>query len=413
MSNNLQSSRRTFIASAGSLAATAGIAAQNTESHHSNALNGSEGSVMTSVDNDPSRGSNIDLAPPDKQPPDLKLPKATDRKVGFAIVGLGVLSLEEVLPAFAETQHSSCVALVSGHADKAAQVAKFYGVKPDAIYDYENYDRLSENREVEAIYIVLPNNMHAEYTIRGLKAGKDVLCEKPMATTIDECERMITAADEAKRKLMIAYRLHYEPMNLQVMEWCREQKFGPVRTITSANCQNVAAPNIRLSEKLGGGPLGDIGIYSLNATRYITGEEPVRVTGFADSPTDDPRFAEVPANVGFTLEFPSGTLASCTCSFNGPVKRDFQVHCRDATIQMDPAFAYRGLELWTDDGNERTRHMLPEVNQFAAEMDHFALAIKQNTEPRTTGKEGLLDLKAIAAINQSIRSKSAVELHHA
>ncbi len=410
MTINLSSSRRTFIASAGSLAATAGIAvAQNSDGQR---LNASDGSVMTPIDSEKSRGNRIELAPPDKQPPNLKLPKAVDRKVGYAIVGLGLLSLEEILPAFAETQHSRCVALVSGHADKAAQVAKFYGVKPDAIYDYENYDRLSENREVEAVYIVLPNNMHAEFTIRAFKAGKHVLCEKPMATTIEECEQMVASADKAKRKLMIAYRLHYEPMNLQVMEWCREQKFGPVGTITSANCQNVTAPNIRLSNKLGGGPLGDIGIYSLNATRYITGEEPVRVTGFADAPADDPRFAEVPANVGFKLEFPSGAIASCTCSFKGPVKRDFQVHCRDATIQMDPAFAYRGLELWTDDGKERTRHLLPEVNHFAAEMDHFALAIKQNTEPLTTGKEGLLDLRAIAAINQSIRSKSAVELQH-
>lgn len=412
MSTQIIASRRNFLTTAGVLAATSGIAVGQTTNNASigEPLQTTTGSVATPVGFQKRSGGTVDLAPPDLQPPDLKIPKVVDRKVGFAIVGLGLLSLEEILPAFAETQHSRCVALVSGHADKAKDLADFYGVSNKAIYNYENYDRLSENREVEAIYIVLPNSMHAEYTIRGLKAGKHVLCEKPMATTVSECEQMIAAADEAKRKLMIAYRLHYEPMNLRVMEWCRDKKFGPVRTIISANGQDVSAPNIRLSSKLGGGPLGDVGIYSLNATRYITGEEPVRVLGFADAPSDDPRFAEVPANVGFLLEFPSGVIASCTCSFNGPVKRQFSVHCRDATIQMDPAFSYRGLELWTDDGKARTRHMLPEVNHFAAEMDHFALSIKQNTEPRTPGNEGLLDLKAITAINHSIISKSVVEL---
>lgn len=411
-----KSSRRKFLASTGVLATSVGIvSAQSTnnsqsESNRTKARSTSDHSVVTPTQSKTNRAKRIELAPPDKQLPDLQLPKGTDRKIGFAIVGLGELSSEEILPAFAETQHSRCVALVSGHPEKAAQTADFYGVKRSAIYNYENYDRLAENGEVEAIYIVLPNNMHAEFTIRGLKARKHVLCEKPMATTVGECEQMMAVADEEKRKLMIAYRLHYEPMNLQVMQWCRKQKFGPVRTITSSNSQNVTAPNIRLSSRLGGGPLGDIGIYSLNATRYITGEEPIRVTGFATSPDDDPRFDEVPANVGFILEFPSGVIASCTCCFNGPVKRTFSVQCRDATIDMDPAFSYRGLMLCTDDGQHRTRHLLPEINQFAAEMDHFALSIKQDTVPRTSGKEGLADLKVITAINQSIVSRSAVDV---
>ncbi|TWT51561.1 Glucose--fructose oxidoreductase precursor [Allorhodopirellula solitaria] len=242
------------------------------------------------------------------------------------------------------------------------------------------------------------------------QAGKHVLCEKPMATTVEECQRMMAEAESAKRKLMIAYRLHYEPMNLQVMQWCRDEKFGPVRSIASSNCQDVKAPNIRLSRDLGGGPLGDIGIYSLNATRYITGEEPIRATAIADAPNDDPRFAEVPANIGFTLEFPSGTIASCTCSFNGPEKRDFEVHCRDGVIAMDPAFSYRGLRLFTENTETRTQHKLAAINQFAAEMDHFALCIKNDTEPRTPGQEGLLDMRAMVAINRSVELGRTVEI---
>src|SRR5262249_44549312 len=153
-----------------------------------------------------------------------------------------------------------------------------------------------------------------EYTLRGHKAGKHVLCEKPMAVTSTECGRMIKAAKDARRKLMIAYRLHYEPFNLAVMDLCKRKKLGAIQTICSSNCQQVQAPNIRLSKKHGGGPLGDIGIYSLNATRYITREEPAEVTAFSRPFKDDPRFAEVPATLSFSLRFPSGVLANCDCS---------------------------------------------------------------------------------------------------
>jgi len=355
-------------------------------------------------------GDDVALTPPQKRLPNLTLPQRIDRKIGYAIVGLGVLSLEELLPAFAETQHSKCVALVSGHREKAMQVAECYGVSKEAIYNYENYNSIAKNEDVDVIYIVLPNSMHAEFTIRGFEAGKHVLCEKPMAVSIDECEQMIAAGDRANRKLMIAYRLHYEPMNLQAAKWCKEKKYGEVRTIMSANCQVVEAPNIRLSKTLGGGPLGDIGIYSINAMRYLISEEPVRVAATAHSPADDPRFVEVPATVSYTLEFPSGILAACTCSFNAGVKRDFHVHCNDATVEMDPAFSYRGLRLFIDREQERTQMKIPEVNHFSAEMDHFALCIKKDTIPYTPGSEGLKDVKIIAAINQAVTTGKAVDV---
>ena len=345
-------SRRNFIAAGcgtvSTLAAANANGSPNASGVRSEDADSSSGdSSVTTPIPDRKHSDQVPLAPPDQQPAELKWPQLGKRRIGFAVVGLGVLSLEEILPAFALCEHAKCTALISGHRDKAEHVAKFYGVPTAAIYNYEDYDRLADNPDVDVIYIVLPNNMHAEYTIRGVKAGKHVLCEKPMAVTIDECQRMNAAADEANRKLMIAYRLHYEPMNRQVMDWCREQKFGPIRTINSTNSQNVEAPNIRLSETLGGGPLGDIGIYSINAMRYITSEEPIRASGRSHSPADDPRFAEVPASVAFMLEFPSGVLAVGTCCFNGPVKRDFHVHCQQGTIDMDPAFAYRGLQLFS------------------------------------------------------------------
>ncbi len=352
------------------------------------------------------REATIALAPPDKQPPHLKLPEVVKDKVGYAIVGLGELALEEILPAFSEAKHSKPVALVSGHADKARQVAEAYDISPDAIYSYDTYDKLRDDKRVDVIYIVLPNSLHAEYTIRGLKAGKHVLCEKPMAATVEEAEQMIAAAKEARRKLMIGYRLHYEPLNLEVAKMCKEKKLGTVKTFSSSNCQNVKAPNIRLSGQLAGGPLGDVGIYSINAARYVIGEEPVEVTATAFQPEDDPRFAEVPESVAFTLHYPSGALAHCDCSFGTAVSRRYRVHCTDGLIEMDPAFGYKGLRLFTRDAEDAkvTELKIPQVNHFAAEMDHFSQCVRGDKESSTPGELGLADMRIMAAIQEAIHT---------
>ena len=347
-------------------------------------------------------GQKPPLAPPDEQPPDLNVPEPTE-KIGWAIVGLGTLALNEIMPAFAEAKFSKPAALVSGHPDKAKQVARVYDIEPDAIYDYDSYDRLAEDDRVQAVYIVLPNSMHAEYTIRGLKAGKHVLCEKPMAVTVAECERMIAAAEEAQRKLMIAYRLHYEPFNRKVMELCRDDAVGKLRTYASSFCQNVSAPNIRLSADLGGGPVGDVGVYSINAARYCVGEEPTEVTAVADD-HGDPRFREVPGSVAYTMRFPSGVVASCDCSFAGGDSARYRVHGSDGHIGMDPAFPYRGQRLFVAKGNTVTEHELTPVNQFASEMDHFSQCIQDGKQPRTPGAEGLADMKVVVAIHESYRN---------
>jgi predicted dehydrogenase len=255
------------------------------------------------------------LAPPDKQPPNLSVPDASPKTVGWAVAGPGQLALEEVLPAFGDCKLSKPVALVSGHPGKAAKVARRYGVDPKKVYDYQNYDqnydRISEDPAVEAVYVILPNSMHAEFTIRAHKAGKHVLCEKPMAGSPAEAERMISAAKAARRKLMIAYRLRYEPFNEAAIDIRRKKELGVLKSITASNCQNVKPPNIRLSEKLAGGPVEDVGVYCVNAARYLTGEEPVEVSAVAHRPTDDPRFREVHQSVAFMLRFPSGVIANC------------------------------------------------------------------------------------------------------
>jgi predicted dehydrogenase len=273
---------------------------------------------------------------------------------------------------------SKPVALLSGHPEKAKKVAEVYGINPDSIYGYEDYDKMADDTAIDIIYIILPNSLHADHTIRAAGAGKHVLCEKLMAVNVEECQRMIAAAAEAGRKLMIGYRLHYEPFNQKVMELCGKKALGKIKTICSSNCQNVKSPNIRLSRPLGGGPLCDIGIYCINPVRYITGEEPNEVTAIAQQPQDDPRFREVPESYAFTLRFPSGTLAHCDCSLGAGESRRYRVHCAEDFIELDPAFSYRGQQLHVKEaematGDARmTKALLEPVNHFSAKMDHFS-----------------------------------------
>lgn len=353
------------------------------------------------------------LAPPDKQPAGLKVGGPPGKKSGWAIVGLGQLALEEIMPAFAACKRSEPVALVSGHRDKALEVARAHGIAEDAIYDYGNFDRIADDPRIDVVYIVLPNSMHAEFTIRALKAGKHVLCEKPMAVTVEEALAMEEAAGAAGRKLGIAYRLHYEPMNRKVMEWCREKKYGRVKAFTSSNCQTVEAPNIRLSGKLGGGPVGDVGVYSINAARYVLNEEPAEVTAYACKPEDDPRFREVPESVTFVMRYPSGAVASCLCSFGVAESRRYRVHCEKGYIDMDPAFSYRGLRLRTnakEAGLTQTAEIvIAPVNHFTEEMDGFSAAVQGEAEVITPASMGIADMRIVAAVGKSIRSGAPVK----
>jgi predicted dehydrogenase len=333
-----------------------------------------------------------------------------EKKVRWAVVGLGKLALEEVMPAFARSRLSQPTALVSGHPDKARRVAAAYGIDPRHVYSYDTFDRLRDDADVDVVYVVLPNSMHAEYTVRALRAGKHVLCEKPMAVTVAECRQMIAAAREASKKLMVAYRLRYEPFNQTAIRLCREKAVGELRTFSASNSQVTPAPNIRLSKALGGGPVGDVGVYGINAARYCTGEEPVEVAAMEHRPKDAPRFREVPASVSFQLRFPSGVLAHCDCSFDAAESRRYRVHGTDGFIDLDPAFGYRGLRLTVGRKTGREQPQLTEINHFAAEMDHLSTCVLTNQNPRTPGEEGLADLRVIAAVEEAARANRAVPL---
>ncbi|HEY1125699.1 MAG TPA: Gfo/Idh/MocA family oxidoreductase, partial [Sphingobium sp.] len=245
-------------------------------------------------------------------------PRAKD-SVGVAIVGIGLLSAGQLLPALKRTKQAHLAALVSGDPAKAKRVAAQYGLSEKAIYSYETYDRIADNPEIEIVYIVLPNNMHAEYTIRAFKAGKHVLCEKPMATNIADCEAMIGAGKAAKKQLMIGYRCHYEPLNLAAMRMMRAGTLGKPR-IVHANMGKqtdlkVPADKWRLDMAMsGGGALLDMGIYGINATRYLFNEEPVEVRAWAMTDKSDPRFVTVEDMIAWQMRFPSGAIGEGSTS---------------------------------------------------------------------------------------------------
>ncbi len=336
------------------------------------------------------------------------------KKIGYCIVGLGRISMDEFMPGVKISQHSKLVALVSGHRDKAERVADQYGISHKAIYDYTNYDQIAHNPDIDAVYIALPNGMHAEYTIRAAKAGKHVLCEKPMANTVAECEEMIAACKAANKKLMIAYRLQYEPNTLKTIEVLRQGYVGKIIELDCAFGFNIK-PEWRLHRKLsGGGPLMDVGIYCINASRYLTGEEPISVQGYTSVVTHDGRFNEVEENVVWNMRFPGGILANCSTSYGSNFAGNrARVIGQTGMLDMNPAYSYTGLHIVGDSQSHGKQDIAiadPNPQQFAREADHLADCILNNKEPKSDGQEGLRDMKIITAIYKSNAEGRAIPL---
>jgi len=342
----------------------------------------------------------------------LRVPDPPGKKLGYAIVGLGSLSINQILPAFALCEHSKPVAFVTGHPDKAAKLGPRYGIDPKNVYSYENYDTIRDNPLVDIIYIVLPNSMHAEYTIRGLKAGKHVLCEKPMATSVADCEAMIAAAKQANRKLMIAYRCQYEPFNREMVRIARAKEYGRLVSIVGDNGFNIGDPTQwRLNRQLaGGGSLMDIGIYGLNAARFIAGEEPTEVTATIYTTPNDPRFKEVEETTHFQLRFPSGTLGSFTTSYGYSSQGRIRAIATDGWYQLEPSMNYTGLRMQVHRGNHTDEVMLPQRDHFALEMEHMSDCVMNNKGPQTPGEEGLRDVTIMMAIYEAAKTGRTVKL---
>jgi predicted dehydrogenase len=335
---------------------------------------------------------------------------ATGDRVGFALVGLGRLSIQQLIPAFRASKKAKLTALVSGDAAKAQQIAQENGIDPKSIYNYKNFGRIAKNKDVQVVYIVLPNSMHAEFTVRAARAGKHVLCEKPMETSVTKCQQMISECRHAKVKLMIAYRIQYEPMNRAMRTLVREKTFGDVKFIESVNMQKIDKMEWRLSEKLSGsGAVGDVGVYCINTIRFLLGEEPIEIFAQSFRPAGDARFKEVDASTIFQMRFPSGVLANCACGFDAHESRAYRVVTNGGEFGMDPAFPYHGLKMFARP-NEPALPQIPETDQFANELDHMADCVMNNREVYTPGEEGLQDQRIIDAIFESVKKQRIVKL---
>jgi predicted dehydrogenase len=357
-----------------------------------------------------------EIMPTEPSAGDPANPLPPDQRVGFAVVGLGRLAVNQIIPAFATAKNARLVALVSGSPDKASALAAQYGVKPASVYSYENFDKIKDNPEVQVVYIVLPNSLHADFTVRAAQAGKHVLCEKPMSTSVADAQRMIDACAKADRKLMIAYRCQYETYNRAVCDAVKNKTLGTVGLIEAANLQNQANDGQwRLKKDLaGGGSLPDVGLYCINGARAALKEEPTEVYATIWSPPGDSRFTEVENTVSFTLLFPSGAIANCSSSYGLHETRRFRVYGSDGSMALENAFAYHGQELTLTkklDGIETDAKQTHEAkDQFALEMDHMASCVKRNLTPHTPGEEGLQDHRIMAAIYESARTGQPVKL---
>jgi predicted dehydrogenase len=341
-------------------------------------------------------------------------PATPSNPLRYAVIGLGYISQIAILPAFANAKATSKLsALVSNDDEKLKKLGRRYSV--DLLCKYADIDKLFASGAIDAVYIALPNSLHREYAVRAAEAGLHVLCEKPMAVTSRDCERMIEAAQQHRVKLMIAYRLHFDPATLEVAEIAQSGKLGDLRFFTSQFSMQVGADNIRLKREMGGGPLYDIGIYCINAARTVFAAEPVEVMATAVT-HNDPRFKEVPETVAVVMKFPHKQIASFTCSFGAADRGVYEVIGTKGYITVDPGYEYaEGLAYEMRIGEKTTSKKFKKSDQFAAELIHFSDCVLNDHQPEPSGDEGLADVRIIEAMNKSILNGKWVALdlpHH-
>lgn len=329
-------------------------------------------------------------------------------QIRYAVIGLGHIAQAAVLPAFRHARKDAKLsALISGDPKKLKELGERY--KVDNLYSYEQFDECLESGEIDALYIALPNRLHVDFAESALRKGIHVLCEKPLALTVEDCQRLIEASRRSGAKLMTAYRLHFDQANLKAVKLAHE-KLGRLRLFNSVFTYQIKdLENIRLEKADGGGPLWDIGVYCINAARYFFRDEPEEVT--AQSAAGDSRFNEVPEALSVSMKFPGERLAAFQVSFGAGESAAYDVLGTKGRLHMEAAYEYvmpREITLTLGEKKQKTR--IAKSDQFAAELVYFSRCIRENRKPEPSGEEGLADVRIMLAVEESIRKGKAVAL---
>lgn len=324
--------------------------------------------------------------------------------IRYAVIGLGHISQVAVLPAFDNAENSELCALVSHDDEKLEKLGEKYGI--DELYHYDDLEDLLDKDVVDAVYIALPNHLHHEYTLRAAKKGVHVLCEKPLAVTSEECREMIQVCDDNDVHLMTAYRLHFEAANLKALDLARQGKLGDLRYFNSSFSQNVTEGDIRLFPlEKGGGTLYDMGIYCINAARYLFGDEPIEVMALTESAEGDERFTDCDEMTGALLRFPNNRIATFISSFGAAATSTYRLVGTEGEISLDQAYKYATqISYELKIGDDVRGETFEKRDQFGPELIYFSECIKEDRRPEPDGYEGLADVQIIEALYESART---------
>ena len=325
------------------------------------------------------------------------------KKIRYAVVGTGWISQIAFMPSIAQTGNSEMTAIVSGNHANAKKLASFYGI--EHIYSYEQYDEMLKSGFVDAVYIALPNSLHADYAIRAARAGVHVLVEKPLAVTVAECEAMIAAAQASGVMLMTAYRLHTEPGTIEAIDMIRRGEIGEPRLFSSVFSFPVAAGNHRLKGEHWGGPLQDIGVYCVNAMRHLFQSEPTEVVAAIAARPGDARFGEVEEMVSATLRFPGERLAHFIASFGGDDIDQYRVVGTGGQIEVSSGYRFdRPVTVRLTKGGKTVEKAFPQYDHFSGQAHYFSACILQGIQPEPDGGDGLADVAIMRAIEESAKT---------
>lgn len=330
------------------------------------------------------------------------------RKLNIALCGLGRYA-NVSKSGLADSRYCRLNGVITGTPTKAAQWKAEFGLPDKNIYSYDQLDQLANNPDIDLVYITLPNGLHKEYTLRVAKAGKHVIVEKPMAFTERDCREMIEACQRAGVQLAVGYRLHYEPHHIEIKRLGQEKVFGQVRWIEASlgyRLAGIPADDWHLSKALaGGGPLMNLGVYCVQASRYVLGEEPIAVTAQYGPVTMPDRFKEVEENIMWQLYFPSGAVCTSATTANSNIDRFF-ASADEGTFELSPALSYGPFAGKTSRGVFN----FPVINQQAAQLDDIASHILSNKPlpAHISGEEGRKDMRVIEGIYRAANTGKKV-----